>query len=672
MIKVLDDKTINKIAAGEVVERPAAVIRELVENAIDAKADDIYIELEAGGKRLIRIRDNGIGMSREDATLCLQRHATSKIRSEADLFSVTSLGFRGEAIPSIAAVSRFELLTKTKDNAVGTKVMVDGGSLVDITDAGCPKGTQITSSNLFFNVPARKKFLRTDSTELAHCLETVVREALIRPHIGFEVRHNRSTVISAPKTDTLLQRAVQLLGNVGRSLVQISLAEKAITITGLVSPVGVHRATSQNNTYIYVNGRFVKDTSIRRSIREAYQGLVPKGRYPSVVLCIQMPPSDVDVNVHPAKTEVRFRFVKELSSFIVNGIRSALQEHGIKKETQIRPKTPAIPPTLSQSRFQFPVNPSPSVRRNMQSQFDTSSRMGRRIELSSDSTINPTVRPFFTTPQTTDLVVEDSANLLPTTSDLQSTDEEPRAFPPQFAGIVAGQPQFMPAPIVEENPPNPLDPYVEAWPNSEEVPVALDSLLPVDRFAELRVLGQLNETYILCEGRGELVIIDQHAAHERITLYELMKNAQSQIGSVQRLLSPIIIELAAQRFHALSNQLSILGEYGLELEVFGSSSLMLRQVPQSLMGLDFQKLIEDVADDVAMGGRGMPIHQKVQHILATRACHSSIRAGDILSPFRMHELLEELDEVDFGVCAHGRPVAIRITPNELERRFHRS
>ena len=267
-IQVLDDNTINKIAAGEVVERPSAIIREVVENAIDAGANDIRIDLELGGTKLIKIQDNGCGMNRAEAQLALQRHATSKIRSDSDLFNINTLGFRGEAIPSIASVSQFELLTRPHDTPAGTKVTVHGGKLVSVDTAGCPAGTTITARNLFFNVPARQKFLRAHNTEYSHCLEAVVREMLIRPHIDIEVRHNRVSVLRSPKTDSLKKRAVALLGKHWGQVIPISFESEYCSVEGLISPVGVHRKSAANSTYLYVNKRFVKDTAVRRAVSE--------------------------------------------------------------------------------------------------------------------------------------------------------------------------------------------------------------------------------------------------------------------------------------------------------------------------------------------------------------------------------------------------------------------
>lgn len=635
MIRILSDATVNKIAAGEVVERPASVVKELVENAIDAGASDLRVELKGGGRSLIRIIDNGCGMSRADATLCLERHATSKIRSDEDLFKIATLGFRGEAIPSIASVSRFELLTRPAADPVGTRVMVEGGRLVDIQDAGCPSGTTITIRSLFYNIPARRKFLRTVATELSHCLEAVVRQALIRPDLDIEVTHDGQKSIRAPVVSDLAGRAADLLGAHGAALVPVSFKQGELSVEGLLSPVGVHKASAQGSSYLYVNGRYVRDIVVRRAITEAYRGIVPKGRYPTVVLKIQVPPGHVDVNVHPAKTEVRFRYAKDLSRILSQGLRTQLQRHGIKQ------------PVPNESRYQ-PVGSAPATSHQAPLSLSTPPPM-----VASAPSPPPFALGSRPTLQAPPLSAFSSADGSMATQHVGSAP----------AGVAPGS--ISPAPPIGTR--SPL-----AAPLTEPSGGVGRNLLPVARFSDLRVVGQLGLTYVLCEGAGELVIIDQHAAHERITLYALMSNERAQLGGGQLLLTPQVVELTPARAAALSGRTQVLSRYGLEIEPFGGAAMVIKQVPESLMDSDLQRLVEDVADDLAGGGDGEPARDLIEKILATMACHNSIRAGRTLSIYEMRQLLSALDQVDFSVCAHGRPVSIRVTPAELERRFHRA
>ena len=307
MIRVLEDRVVNKIAAGEVVERPASVVKELVENSLDAGASRLRVELQDGGRKLVRVTDDGSGMSRVDAQLCLERHATSKISTEEDLFRVQTLGFRGEALPSIAAVGRFELQTRRAEDEAGTQVMVDGGRLVRVGELGCPVGTRISLRSLFYNVPVRRKFLRTAATELSHCVEAVRRQALVRPELDVEVVHGGRTLLRAPPVADLAARALDVVGKDAEELVPVDFSDGPLRVWGLASPVGVHRG-SGGGTWLYVNGRYVRDPVVRRGVREAYRGAIPRGRFPVLILLLELPPDHVDVNVHPAKTEVRFQY----------------------------------------------------------------------------------------------------------------------------------------------------------------------------------------------------------------------------------------------------------------------------------------------------------------------------------------------------------------------------
>ena len=723
-IQVLDDNTINKIAAGEVVERPSAIIREVVENAIDAGADDIRIDLEMGGTKLIKVKDNGSGMNRAEAQMALKRHATSKIKSDTDLFNIHTLGFRGEAIPSIASVSQFELLSRTQDNPVGTKVIVHGGKSLGVEAAGCPVGTTITARNLFFNVPARQKFLRSPNTEYSHCLEAVVREMLIRPHIDVEVNHNRVCVLRAPKTQSLKERAMALLGKHWGAVIPIEFETEYCTVKGLVSPVGVHRAKSANATYLYVNNRYVKDTAVRRAVSEAYQGIVPKGRYPLVLLSIEVNPAEVDVNVHPAKIEVRFQQVLDVSQAITRGLRTKLQEHGIRREVSTRakvvtsttgattlplfgaeaqtpytsqsakdnrsvsplPSLPPLPPlpTLSNSSDLSTISKGASISySDLSNVVSNTSNIGNiqsvhdktdgvlSLDTQSHSVSQQGEGGVLGHPSTVKLggMIDDRSAQISE----PSTQIDQRKFPPSFFGfsrteLTEQDNETLYVPTI-----SPMDAFAKAWPPAEDsAAYALGDLLPVPRFVDLRVIGQLKETYILCEGAGEMVIIDQHAAHERITLDAIQSRRLDFIGGFQQLLHPILIDLPPAQLARLLPLLPTFAEFGLEMDEFGGNTIRIRQIPTILQNSDWEQLIQDLVDDAMAGGKGAPVLERLERALATKACHGSIRAGRTMSKFEMMELLEELDAVDFGVCAHGRPVAIRITTHELEKEFHRT
>ena len=593
-IRVLPDILINKIAAGEVVERPASVVKELVENAIDAGASSIQVELKGGGRSLIRVVDDGIGMNKTDALMSIERHATSKIRTAEDLAAVESLGFRGEALPSIAAVSKLEILTRPHADEVGTMLRMDGGTIVAVKAAGCAPGTEFNIRSLFFNLPVRRKFLRTKQTELAHCLEAVTREALSWPQVDFTVLHEDRVLLRAASTETVAQRVRDLLGEVGQSLVPMKIEQAGFTIEGLISPVNVHRASAAGSMFLYVNGRFVKDPFLRRCVYEAYRTLVPKGRYPVVVLGVGVDSERVDVNVHPCKFEVRFREPIDLKRVFVQGLRDTLHEHGIHQ-----PLPRAASPLPHQAMAEPPIHrPLPSL-------------------LSSPP---PAMRPM-----------------------VQST--------PLPSPTPAHTHSHAPKPVSSEQG---------------------RQLLPVERFRDLHVLGQFAKTYVLCEGKGELVVIDQHAAHERITLHELQKQRAERLGNPQRLLSPQVIELAPGQVQHLIDHQDLLDQLHLVVEPMHGSAIGVRAIPGLLKDVDLATLLSDLADDFAAGRSTATADEIIDHILATMACHNSVRAAQDLSDYQMRALLAALDEVDFSVCAHGRPVAITLSQAELEHRFHRT
>ncbi|HJN75384.1 MAG TPA: DNA mismatch repair endonuclease MutL [Myxococcota bacterium] len=573
-IRILEDHLVNKIAAGEVVERPASVIKELVENSLDAGATRVELRLKSGGRQLIEIVDDGRGMDGQDLLMCIERHGTSKIRTEQDLFAVSTLGFRGEAIPSIASVSRMEIASRCEGDEVGLLLSIDGGKLRPPEPVACPVGTRVSVRKLFFNVPVRRKFLRTVQTELGHCLETVVRQALVRPETDWTVEHEGRVLVRAPRVESRAARAADLLKGHGGALVPVQFQSGALEVEGLISPVGVHRASARGSQYLYVNGRFVRDATLRRAIREAYRAIVPKGRHPVVVLEVRVPSEDVDVNMHPTKTEVRFRFQRDLFSVVSEGLRDALRSHGIRR------------PVADEKRYKPRWTPPPQV---------------------SEPLPLPTPGP----------------------------GSDPPAPPPD-ATLVTGP------------------------------------LLPVERFGDLRVIGQFADTYILCDGGGELVVIDQHAAHERVTLYRFQRQRSERLGSAQRLLTPVIVELPADRAAAFAQELDALREIQLEVEDYGGGSFAVLAVPPGLADEDISAVLTDVADDLAQGGRGLQGRDLGDHVLATMACHNSIRANRRLSLYEMRELLKALDGVDFSVCAHGRPVVIRLDQSELELRFHRA
>ncbi len=601
-VRILEDHLVNQIAAGEVIERPAAVVKELVENSLDANARTITVKLTSGGRQLVGVADDGEGMDASDALMCLERHGTSKIRTNEDLFKVLTLGFRGEAIPSIASVSRFELLTRLQGEGEGTRIRVEGGKLQAPEPAGCPQGTQVNVRQLFYNVPVRRKFLRTVPTELGHCTEAVVREALVHPGVDFTVEHGGSQVLRSPRTEEWARRAADLLGAHGKALVPIDFASGELGVRALLSPVGVHQGSAKGSLYLYVNGRYVRDGLMRQAVREAYRHIVPKGRYPVVVVDLTLPPDHVDVNIHPSKVEVRFRHGREMVGALSEGLRDGLRLHGIRRP--VDPRRGSYGPDEHGPSFSMDL-PLPSP-----------------------------------------VVAEDLGSLLP-------VGAGPRARP---ASNLESRISGLEPRSVEHR--------------GHDLPE--DSLLPVPRFADLRIIGQFAGTYILCEGAGEMVVVDQHAAHERVTLHRMRQDASERLGAAQGLLTPQIVEMSPAKAALLEQHLDVLTSLHVEVEPYGGGSFAVRAVPPALGKVDIARLLEDIAQELADGGKATAGQQIADHILATMACHASVRAHQQLNEYEMRQLLLALDGVDFGVCAHGRPVAIRLSEHELEHRFHRS
>ncbi len=598
-IRILEDAVVNRIAAGEVVERPASVLKELVENALDAGASDLRVDLEAGGRHLVRVADDGHGMSRPDALLCIERHATSKIRSDADLAHVTTLGFRGEALPSIAAVSRFELVTRRPADEAGTRLVVEGGRLVAVEACGCPAGTRVTVRELFHQVPARRGFLRSPATEYGHCLDAVVRLALLRPDVDVALTHDGRETLRAPRDADPGRRVALLLGPAAEGLRPVEGGTDAVRVRGFCSPAGVHRQAPSGAAWHYVNGRFVRDSVLRRAVSEAYRGLVPVGRHPVVVLDLEVPAGDVDVNVHPTKVEVRFRRPGDVESAIAAALREALTER--RSPSPERPR--ALPPARRQASL-------PLAR----------------------SALSPLPEP--------------GPPLAAEVPPVAPTGDRPAGPPPS----------------ARPGPPAPI--------RSGQA-----GTLPVGRYADLRVIGQLADSYVLCEAAGDLVLVDQHAAHERITLERLQRAAAAAAAGgpapAQVLLAPVVVELPASRVAVLEAGLPLLARVGMEVVPWGDRTVAVRSVPAGFPGLDPAALVREVADDLAAGGSGAPLRDLESHVLATLACHTAVRARQALSITEIRALLEGLDAVDHAVCAHGRPVAIRIPASEIRTRFHR-
>ena len=634
-IQLLPETLANQIAAGEVVERPAAVVKELVENALDAGARRIEVDLLDGGRRLVRVRDDGGGMDREDAALSLQRHATSKLRSKDDLFAISTYGFRGEALPSIAAVSRFTLLTCEASALGGTRIEVEGGRTVSVEDAGAPAGTTIEVRDLFWNVPARKKFLKRAQSEQAQSVEALLRLALPRHDISFVLTEGARTLLrlqAGPDHLTLQARAEEALGrDVRGSLMPFDATVRGVRAHGLaVSPAVEHG--SARGVWLFVNGRAVRDRALTHAVLRAYGEVMPHGRYPAAIVFLEVPASEVDVNVHPAKSEVRLadgRAGWEAISLALGQVLARGAWLQLPPGAQAATRADSLTP--SQTRVAEAL-----ARYGAQPMSDPHAiwQMGR-------STPAPGSRTPDTAPPRDPRGPADAEDPHGT-AQAEDPHGTARAEAPR-GGIGRGE----------------LQPSL---------------LAPAPYFGGLRYLGQLHRTYLVCEGPRGLVLIDQHAAHERMNYQRL--RAQGSAAPVQPLLVPQLIELTQAAAALAGESAAALAAIGIEVEHFGGTSVAIKALPAPLARLDERQLpalLADLIEELSAHGRGDSLEHLADALLARAACHGSVRAHDLLAPGEAQALLDSLDATDYGArCAHGRPVVAEWGTAEIEKRFGRN
>lgn len=602
-IRILPENLCNQIAAGEVVERPASVVKELIENSLDANATEIRIDVESGGRKLIRVTDDGDGMGKDDVFLCLERHATSKISMEADLFSLNTLGFRGEALPSIAAVSRLTVRSRTAATLEGWEVYVEGGTVCRAGAAGLPVGTSIEVRDLFFNTPARRKFLRKEETELGHIAELVTRLALAAPEVQFKLTHNQRPIIETPRHKRLEERIAALLGRpllTQLAAVDSGGGEGGLELRGFVSRPELTRS-STGGIYTYINGRHIRDRVVLHAVLEGVRHLVPKGRYPAAILFMTIPPDQVDVNVHPTKHEVRFSRQAVVHDFIVTAIRDSLRA-GVATETV-------------STRQSLPFSGE------VAGSFERSAASGEQ-------------------------------------------------YPDEIREAVAGYAQREPVLEQRRIAFNATDTAASGY-GSEA------SALPTPQlglFAGLTIIGQFNNSYIVAEDREGLILIDQHAAHERIGFERLLKEFRSGEVARQALLFPQIIEFDFKEAAYVAERLSVLSRLGYMLEPFGGRSYALQAVPVLLKNrTDHLSLLRDLAAELAERGVSTRLEAACENLLVTMSCHAMVRANQALSRPEITALLRDLDQIDFNAsCPHGRPVYVRLTTTEIARLFRRS
>ncbi len=594
IIRILPEDVSNRIAAGEVVERPASVVKELVENALDAGTTRLTIQVDRGGRSLVRVIDNGCGMDAEDALMCLEAHATSKIRERTDIGDIRTLGFRGEALPSIASVTRFQLRTRPHDADEGTEVNATGGVIQNVGPTGCAPGTTVQVRDLFFNLPARKKFLRSIATEESHIQEIVQLLAFAHPEVSFDLSFDDRTVLSVQGGSDLRTRAAMLLGReTVAAMVPVDHTDDHIQVTGFAARPGLTRSTRRDQR-TFVNGRPVTAGGIHFAIRDAYHSMVMKGRYPPVLLFITLPPDRVDINVHPAKREVRFREHRQVGEVVGAGIRQALRG---------MPQPGIVPsPEAAQPQMMPPAAP----------------------------VILPSAAP-------------DMAGAAETVS----------------TSAVPSMPPSPPAAACPEAPPPP------PMPATTSITAADPDELP-----RLRVIGAITDLYLLAEGSTGLVLIDQHAAHERVMFERILQQAQSKDGTGQGLLIPITIDLSAADANALRENLDAMASLGFAIEDFGGNSFIVSAVPAHFPQENVAGMLRDIIDDLRDGL--LRERRADESAIAMAACKAAVKAHDHLAASEIDKLLEALGDTQLPyTCPHGRPTMINISFAELEKRFGR-
>ena len=644
-IKILPENLANKIAAGEVVERPASVAKELVENALDAGSKEVVVEIESGGRRLIKVSDTGSGMSREDALLALERHATSKIACDEDLFSLLTLGFRGEALPSIASVSRLTISTRTSDNLEGTEIYAEGGRIKEVKGCGMAAGTVIAVRNLFFNTPARLKFMKSSETEGGHVGELLTRLAISRPQVRFSYLNDGKLVFRALDTD-LKERVATMLGRpIAASLHPISYQDSAgLKVTGLVAAPDCNRSAA-SHLYTYINGRFIKDKVVQHAILQAYRNFLERGRYPVVAVFIEISPGEVDVNVHPTKHEVRFREQGRVHDAIQTAVESVLKETPWLKRgeldvsmssgrvTQVAAGIDMVRITGPAGRVEAPDHADSAV------STDQPAAMGR------------TESKFSAVSEAKVVQVRE---LL---ADYQSRPQPP--FRPHF------QPPPKRQPVTDsESAPATLVAAVG------EVPAKARK--GRDYFSSLAVIGQLNASYILCQGGTDLVLIDQHAAHERVAFERLKREYAEREVDSQGLLFPETLDLSFRESAVLLEYLPKVARLGFAMEGFGGNTWLLKGVPQILAGTEYLRTIRDILEELDNLSRSRTFTDIQEEMLARIACHSVVRGRRTLTQQEIAALLSQMDQTDFSSnCPHGRPVMQTITLAEVEKMFKR-
>lgn len=610
-IRILAENVANKIAAGEVVERPSSVVKELVENSLDADSVEIIVEVKNGGKELIRVIDNGIGMSYDDAILSISRHATSKIQSIKDLESITTFGFRGEALPSIASVSQFELITKQVNSIEGTRIRVEGGVTRDVEYIGCSQGTRVTVSNLFYNVPARRKFLKSNATELDHIIKYITWAGLAYPQVAFKLISNDRVIIDARKCNSVMERIYTLFGkDFSDNVVNLDMDLENIGISAFIGKPGFTKTTRDYQLF-FLNLRPIRSNLLSAAVSNAFKSILPKGRYPVAIVFLKINPSLVDINVHPAKLEVRFRDERTVYSEVIRCLTIAMQDQKYIPEINVPVEDIHLPaetePKLHESieKLSKPLNPRKS---------EVERSISRFIDRQEKMVLQTPVRPY-----------ERSE---------------------KFKHFVKPSEEFQKREFVKT-----------------------ESSIDIEN---IQLKARIFNTYIIAEFNDEVLFIDQHIADERIIYEKLRKNIEQESVPSQGLLLPITVELSPSQALVSEIAVDMLSNMGFDIEPFGGNTIIVRAIPSVIKRGDIKQMIIDLIERAADSYNKLDKLELQNELLITTACHSSIQAGDNISDTEALNLIRELfrSEQPF-LCPHGRPIIVRMKRSELDEKFQR-
>lgn len=640
-IQLLDQKTIDNIAAGEVIERPASVVKELVENAVDAKANAVTVEIKDGGMTLIRVTDNGIGIPKDQVKTAFLRHATSKIRSVEDLLSVSSLGFRGEALSSISAVAQVELVTKTAESFSGVSYKIYGGEEEAFDDIGAPDGTTFLVKNLFFNTPARRKFLKSATTEAGYVEQMMVHIALSHPEISFKFIHNNKNKIYTSGNGKVKDIIYHIYGrDVAGALIPLEAQNEDVKVTGFVAKPYVSRGNRNYESY-FINGRYIKSSIIYKAIEEGYRTFTMKHRYPFVCLDFKIDQELLDVNVHPTKMEIRFRNGREIYELVVDAVRAALLQKDLVQDVlRETPKKKELPKTKEVKKPEpFEVN---RRKEEVQKVDQQGQGVQQQVEKQRQAVQQQIEKPSH-----------------PVKKTLTASESSKNTKKPTYAGLNYNTQK-------KEFPQYKTDEL-----SSNQMTLREDPVFSVQARPDRKILGQLFKTYWLIEYEDQLFIMDQHAAHEKVNYERLMKNFKEKEIYSQRLEPPMVVTVSMTEAEALTRYKDAFAGLGFTIESFGGNEYCIREVPANLYGIGERDLFMELLDAVSQEN-GTLDTEVIASKIATMACKMSIKGNQRVSLMEVEHLLDELMKLENPYqCPHGRPTIIKMSKYEIDKKFKR-